>query len=107
MDFSAYQQHVKSIAIGKHLPEAVYLHKTALSHIPAPLQNLIANLSKALKIPDTQWQLVKLYKRDFKLTLLRYPTFFEEPYPPLHHSYTIDLAKLSVREADYQKSDNP
>jgi hypothetical protein len=107
MDFQAFQQLVKDLKIGKQLPEALYIHKSALAELPAQLQQLITNIAKALKITDKQWHLLKLYKRDFKLTLLSYPTFFDEPYPPLHHSYTIDLNKLSLRKADYTKSENP
>ncbi|MEE8056267.1 MAG: DNA phosphorothioation-associated putative methyltransferase [Pseudomonadales bacterium] len=107
MDFPSYRLLVKQLTIGKHLPEAIYIHQSALETLPDQLQTLISSISKALKITDRQWHLLKLYKRDFKLTLLSYPTFFEESYPPLHHSYTIDLTKLSVREADYTKSENP
>lgn len=107
MDFTTFQELVKTIKLGKQLPEAIYIHKCALGELPEKLQSLINSVTKALKISDNQWQLLKLYRRDFKLSLLCYPTFFEEPYPPLHHSYTIDLAKLNVREAKYSKSENP
>ena len=107
MDFTNYQAHVKSITVGKHLPEAIYIHQTALEHLPEPLASLALKVAKALKIQATQWHLLKLFKRDFKISLLSYPTFFDEPYPPLHKSYTIDLSKLSMREANYGKSENP
>lgn len=107
MNFEEYRELVKSIRIGKHLPEAIYVHQTALPNLPEKISLLVLKVAKALKINSNQWHLLKLYKRDFKLTLLRYPTFFEEPYPPLNKSYTIDLSKLSVREADYSKSENP
>jgi DNA phosphorothioation-associated putative methyltransferase len=107
MDFQAYHTQVKQIEIGKHLPEAIYVHQSALNLIPEALQILIKNIGKALKIAERQWNLLKLYKKDFKLSLLHYPTFFDEPYPQLHRSYTIDLTKLSVREANYKNSENP
>ena len=105
MEFEEYRDLVKSIRIGKHLPEAIYLHQSAISHLPENISSLALKVSKALKI--NRWNLLKLYKRDFKLTLLSYPTFFDEPYPALEKSYTIDLSKLSVREANYSKSENP
>lgn len=107
MDFQTYQTQVKQIKIGKHLPEAIYIHQSALDLIPGALQILIKNICKALKIAEKQWNLLKLYKKDFKVSLLHYPTFFNEPYPQLHRSYTIDLTKLSLREANYNNSDNP
>lgn len=107
MDFDQYQKLVKQVRFGKDLPTAVYIHKSALSHLPEQLGSLVIRIAKALKIDPRQWHLLKLNKRDFKITLLSYPTFFDEPYPSLNKSYTIDLSKLSVREANYRKSENP
>lgn len=107
MDFNEYQSIVKSIKLGKQLPAAIYIHQTAFEHLPEKLKSEIINWAKLVKIDSDQWHLLKLHKRDFKLTLLSYPSFFDEPYPALHHSYTIDLCKLTVREASYAKSENP
>ncbi|CCK76815.1 conserved hypothetical protein [Oleispira antarctica RB-8] len=107
MDFNTFNALVKSITIGKHLPEAVYLHKSALECITTKLSTPTLKIAKALNIPDDHWTLVKYSKRDFKLSLLYYPTFQEEPYPPLHKSYTIDLTKLTARETNYTTSENP
>ncbi|MBT89381.1 MAG: hypothetical protein CMN79_02665 [Spirochaetales bacterium] len=107
MDFHTYSKLVNQIKLGKQLPEAIYLHQSALESLPEDLSNFIPKITNALKIENRRWQLLKLSKRDFKLSLLSYPSFTEEPYPPLAHSWTIDLSKLSVREADYAKSENP
>lgn len=107
MDFQTYQAQVNQIKFGKHLPEAIYIHQSALGLMPDALQILIRNICSALKIAEEQWNLLKLYKKDFTISLLHYPTFFDEPYPQLHRSFTIDLTKLSVREANYQNSINP
>ena len=107
MEFTEFQKLVKVVKFGKHLPEAIYLHQTAIALLPENLRELVLNVTKEFKIRTNQWHLLKLYKRDFKLTLLSYPTFFEEPYPPLHRSYTIDLTKVTVRKANYNKSENP
>lgn len=107
MDFTTFNTLVKSITIGKHLPEAVYLHKSALEYIDEQLKNPTFKVAKALNISDDQWTLVKYSKRDFKLSLLYYPTFHDEPYPPLHKSHTIDLTKLTARETNYTESENP
>jgi len=107
MEFTEFQKLVKVVKFGKHLPEAIYIHQTAIALLPEKLYELVLNVTKVLKIRTNQWHLLKLYKRDFKLTLLSYPTFFEEPYPPLHRSYTVDLDKVTVRKANYNKSENP
>jgi len=107
MEFGLFQTLVKQVDFGKHLPTAIYVHQSAMDHLPEKRKALVLRVGKALNIDIDQWQVLKLYKRDFKLTLLSYPTFFEYPYPPLNKSYTVDLEKLSVREANYGASDNP
>lgn len=107
MEFKAYQTLIQSIELGKVLPEAIYLHKRIIYKLPNELQLLIPRIQKAIKLAEADWQIIKFYRRDFKLTFLTYPTFDAEPYPALHKSYTVDLSKLSVRSADYSESENP
>lgn len=107
MNFDQFTKLVSEVKIGKHLPTAIYLHKSALDSIPKPLKNAVTRVSAALKIQEKQWNILKLSKRDFNFSLLSYPTFEVEPYPALVHSWTIDCSKLGMREADYSNSDNP
>lgn len=107
MDFLSFSNCVKNTQIGKQLPDAVYIHKSTLSSIPEELRVLINKVSAALNINNEDWNLVKLFKRDFKITLLNYPEFETDSYPALDTSYTIDLQKLSLRTAQYGKTDNP
>jgi len=93
--------------IGKKLPDAHYIHKDALGELPSELSNFIYAVSNALKIEQDSWNLVKLNKNEFKLSLLSYPTFFTEAYPALTQSVTIDLVKLTHRITKYEQSDNP
>lgn len=107
MNFLDYKALVKKIQIGKQLPDAIYIHNTALSEIPSELAAVTFKIADALKIPDDVWNLVKFYKQDFKVALLNYPGFETESYPALHQSYTIDMQKMTLRKADYSTSDNP
>ena len=106
-DFLSFKALVKDISVGKQLPDSVYTHKSAFKSIPKPLQSVISNVAKALKIEDSEWNIIKFYKRDFKVAFLNYPDFDDYAYPPLNQSITVDLQKLSQRKADYSKSDNP
>lgn len=107
MNADHFKELVKTISIGKKLPDAIYLHKEAFSQAPLPLTKFILIVAKALKIDDSDWNLVKVFKKDFRISLLNYPTFFEESYPPLEQSVTVDLAKLSHRITKYCNRDNP
>lgn len=107
MNFEKYKDFISSITVGKQLPDSVYVHNSAVSEIPEELFLVLKKISTALKIPSTGWNILKLYKRDFKVAFLNYPDFDSYSYPPLNHSYTVDLAKLTVRKASYANSDNP
>ena len=64
-------------------------------------------MAKALKIEDDNWNLVKVFRNDFRLSLLNYPLFFEDSYPSLVQSVNIDLVKLTHRITNYSEHDNP
>tara|TARA_R110002167_G_scaffold344363_1_gene553701 strand:+ start:39277 stop:41154 length:1878 start_codon:yes stop_codon:yes gene_type:complete len=107
MEYLQYKQLVDQITIGKKLPDSIYTHESAINSVPETLARLILRIADALKIPDDGWNIIKFYRRDFRITFLSYPSFEEESYPTLRHSYTVDLAKLTVRKSEYWKSDNP
>jgi len=107
LDFDKYKSFIKCIETGKQLPDSVYIHNSAASEIPEELYSSLITTANALKIPSTDWNILKLYKRDFKVTFLSYPDFETYSYPSLKRSYTVDLEKLSMRKASYEKSENP
>ncbi len=107
MEFDKYKNFIKQIKTGKQLPDSVYIHHSAITDIPEELYNLLITIADTLKISSTDWNILKLYKRDFKVAFLSYPTFESYSYPSLQHSYTVDLSKCSVRKSSYAKSENP
>jgi DNA phosphorothioation-associated putative methyltransferase len=107
MNYDIFQDHVNNINFGKHLPTAVYLHEEALPYVSSELVAYIKEIAGILSIDKSKWNVIKLFKKNFKISLLYYPTFFEDSYPALHTSYTIDLERMSVRKASYKQSDNP
>ncbi|MGZ9899858.1 DNA phosphorothioation-associated putative methyltransferase [Shewanella gaetbuli] len=107
MDANIFTKLVKKMTIGKKLPDAHYIHKDGLEEVPSELSSFIYAVGNALKIKQDSWDVVKLNKNEFKLSLLSYPTFFTEPYPALTQSVTIDLVKLTHRITQYEESDNP
>ena len=107
MKFVEYRDHIKSLKQGKQLPTAIYLHRTAIDSVLLnTLVNLIFDSIEKLNITEP-WNLLKLYKRDFKITLLNYPDFDSYAYPALHTSITIDIEEHTKRKANYQQSENP
>jgi len=107
MDFIEYKKHVATISIGKKLPDAIYIHESAISSISLELASLTINILEALEIPEENWNIIKFLRKDFKISFLNYPDFETYAYPSLHHCYTVDLHKLAVRIANYSASENP
>ena len=107
MDFIEYKKLVGQLKIGKKLPDAIYLHESAMAAIPHDLHAYLFRIIGKLDLASAPWNIIKFFKKDFKISLLHYPSFFEDSYPALHTSHTIDLGKSTVRHSSYIKSDNP
>jgi len=107
MEFTEYRNAVMSIKIGKKLPDSIYVHESAFSNLPDKLASLTLNTLDQFNIKDNSWNIVKFYKKDYKIAYLNYPEFEEHSYPALNLSQIVDLEKKSIRKSDYSKSDNP
>ena len=69
-------QRVDKLAVGKRLPEAIYLHRDALQQSDEGLSRFVQAVALALKIPDDGWNVIKLGRLSFRVSLLHYPSFF-------------------------------
>ncbi|MCY4641133.1 MAG: DNA phosphorothioation-associated putative methyltransferase [Gammaproteobacteria bacterium] len=107
LQFREFKSLIKEIPVGKQLPDAVYIHESAIDTLPKALGRHIAKAIISLSLEDEIWNVIKFSKRDHKITLLHYPAFFEDAYPALDSSYTIDLEKSSCRKTTYRNSENP
>ncbi|WP_052748958.1 DNA phosphorothioation-associated putative methyltransferase [Arsukibacterium ikkense] len=107
MNAEQFKDLVKQVKVGKKLPDAIYLHKDAFSALPPILTKFVQVVATALKVPDGDWNVVKLFKADFRLSLLHYPDFYSDAYPALKQSVSVDLAKLQHRVTRYDDHDNP
>lgn len=102
-----FNRRVAALPYGKCLPDAVYLHKEALEKTDPMLARFASAVGATLKLSADEWNIVKLGRHSFRLSLLHYPDFFSQAYPSLHRSVTIDLVKLQHHIIDYQSQDNP
>jgi len=107
MEFSHYQKIIRQLPFGKRLPEALYLHTCAIEHLPAELAAFLEQSLKKLQLNEIKFDLMKFHLREFKISLLLYPTFWEDPFPELKASYTIDLITMKSRFSSYENSANP
>ncbi|WP_112478485.1 DNA phosphorothioation-associated putative methyltransferase [Vibrio variabilis] len=107
MDATQFSNLVSLVKTGKQLPDAVYIHKDAFEAMPKELAQFIPAIAKAVNLPDNEWNLVKLFKKSFRVSLLNYPSFYETSYPALAQSLNVDLSQLTHKVTTYAESDNP
>jgi len=107
MEFINFKKYVSKIPIGKKLPNAVYLHESALDVIPKELALHIVETIERLELSEIDWNIVKFYKHDHKISLLFYPDFDDKSYPTLAQSFTVDIENLSYTQSNYVNSENP
>ncbi len=109
--FSAGDQQVVSDAaddstVGKRLPGALYIHKSALQEAPHVLR-VYEGCARWLvgEVPGAN--LIKLATDRAKVSYLEYPDFDRDPHPVLRRTTYVHLGALDVDERDYSDSDNP
>jgi len=107
MDKQNYLKTIKKIKIGKQLPDALYIHESALKCLPSPLRDLLESKIIDLGLESITWNLIKFFKREFKISLLNYPEFYTEAFPSLESSHSIDLQTSICKKIRYKKSKNP
>ncbi|WED25443.1 DNA phosphorothioation-associated putative methyltransferase [Vibrio sp. DW001] len=107
MDAKTFSQLVSKIATGKHLPDAIYLHRDAFSSLPIVLAKFVPAVANAVNLKNEDWNLVKLFKKDFRISLLHYPDFYTDSYPALKQSLNVNLTKLTHKITSYESTDNP
>jgi DNA phosphorothioation-associated putative methyltransferase len=96
----------KKSPIGKLLPNALYVHISALESLNSLLRLYEGCASRTIGRMDGA-TLVKFYFNAPKISYLFYPDFDTDPHPALHTSMQIDLRDLQVVYRDYDRSDNP
>jgi len=106
MNANDFNQLIKKVTLGKLVGNARYLHRSTFEEISTELTDFIHLIANALKIPEDDWNIVKLHTQQFRLSYLNYPGFYNDSYPSLHNSITVDLVNKTQRVANYTKTEN-
>ncbi|MDY6784104.1 MAG: DNA phosphorothioation-associated putative methyltransferase [Cyanobacteriota bacterium] len=104
--FNEIADKCKNSAIGKHLPNALYVHITALPALDRVLQDY-EQLARSLANPDRNATLIKFNTKKPTISYLSYPNFDGDPHPALYASIQVDLQTAQVNRRDYSTSGNP
>lgn len=93
--------------VGKHLPNAFYVHLSALSALPPKLQAYEQQARTPVAQEITEATLIKFNCSEPKVSYLFYPTFDQEAHPPLQGSLQVDLVTGEVSYRSYHQTNNP
>jgi DNA phosphorothioation-associated putative methyltransferase len=92
--------------IGKLLPNALYIHISALTELDPHLRLYEGCASRYFGGIDNV-TLIKFNTEKSTISYLYYPDFDRDPHPALKWATIVDLTHLSVRCRDYSNSTNP
>jgi DNA phosphorothioation-associated putative methyltransferase len=97
---------LRSVPFGKVLPDAVYVHADYLGDLP-PLVRVYEGSGRALLGELEEATIVKMSRRERRISYLAYPDFERDPHPTLVNSLRVDLRSFQVKWRTFEGSDNP
>jgi DNA phosphorothioation-associated putative methyltransferase len=104
-DPKAVSTACRAARIGKILPEALYVHKSAENDLPALLRLLI--FAGWLIVGEISHDLVKIAIDGRALSFLSYSDFDDDPHPRLLRSIRVYLPKATFAIRGYSGVSNP
>jgi DNA phosphorothioation-associated putative methyltransferase len=92
--------------IGKLLPNALYIHRTALDSLD-PLLRVYEGCAWAYLGEIDGTNLIKLHRHSGKVSYLVYPDFETDPHPALVRSIKLSLRTREIKCLEYASAANP
>ena len=105
-DIRKINEACDSASVGKVLPDALYVHPSALESLP-PLLRVYEGCGRQLVGAVEGMSLIKLFRRKARVSYLVYADFDRTAHPGLSESFAADLPRLMIHHRDYRDSDNP
>jgi DNA phosphorothioation-associated putative methyltransferase len=102
-----YLALLKPLQLGKRLPQALYLHESCLGSLPREVATAVEQAREIACVAVGAFNVVKLALTQPKVSLLHYPRFFEDGFPSLGASWSVDLIRRRVVRKDYTGEANP
>lgn len=102
-----YLALLKHLETGKRLPQAIYVHETCLGSLPSPVTGAIALAREIAQVQVGAFNVIKLALARPRVSLLHYPRFFEDGFPTLGTSWSVDLVEGRFVHKEYASDANP
>jgi hypothetical protein len=106
MNFRTFSMLISELSFGKRVRNDHYIHYVGLPSCPRELQKLVEEV-RNLANAGEDYNVIKFNLLDFRVSLLSYPNFFENPHPELRSSISVNLGSGKITRHDYTSSDNP
>ncbi|GCL36502.1 hypothetical protein SR1949_16060 [Sphaerospermopsis reniformis] len=106
IEFSTIAACCYNSQYGKLLPDAFYIHLSALHTLDVQLQQY-ESLARSVAPQAELATIVKFSTNKPKVSYLFYPDFDTDPHPALHSSIQVDVETLTFNFRDYTDTDNP
>jgi DNA phosphorothioation-associated putative methyltransferase len=105
-ELSVISKRCQQSVLGKLLPSAFYIHRSALEYLDPLLQAYEASARQQFQ-SEPNFTLVKFHLEQFKLSYLSYPNFDTDPHPALYSSLQVNLGNGEITRRNYSQTRNP
>jgi DNA phosphorothioation-associated putative methyltransferase len=105
-NFKRINEVCSGLSFGKLLPDALYVHVSAIDGLPPELR-VYEGCARVLAGRVDGATVVKFSRREPKVTYLHYPNFDEDPHPALEGSLRVHLQTFSLKYRDFSNEANP
>jgi DNA phosphorothioation-associated putative methyltransferase len=105
-DLTLVGQAASDSHVGKRLPTAIYVHRSALPDLP-PVLRVYEGCARWLVGDVEDANVIKLATDKPKVSYLSYPDFDSNPHPALRRATFVRLRELTVDVRSYDSSTNP
>jgi DNA phosphorothioation-associated putative methyltransferase len=92
--------------VGKLLPGALYVHRSALTALDPILQTYEHEV-RQIAVPPETVTLIKFNTQKPSISYLVYPDFDHDPHPALQASIQVDVFSREVNHRNYSDTKNP
>jgi DNA phosphorothioation-associated putative methyltransferase len=100
------QQACRTSSIGKLTPDALYVHVSALQHLP-PVLRVYEGCARTYVGAVDAANIIKLHRHKPRISYMQYPEFEKDPHPALAASLKVPLDTFHIDYRDYSNSANP
>ncbi len=105
-DAAAIDAACRESEVGKLLPNALYVHRSAVESL-RPLLRIYEGCARTYLGEIEDATVVKLHRFSGKVSYLAYPDFETDPHPALRRSVKLSLRTLELNCFDYSDRANP